>query len=69
MATARPKSDKGRLELSEIKRLIEMIEKRPITDSHLEKREGSDGRAHGRGGADDDGATVTGGNGSVPGDE
>ncbi len=35
MATARPKSDKGRLELSEIKRLIEMIEKSPITEFEL----------------------------------
>jgi acetyl-CoA carboxylase biotin carboxyl carrier protein len=35
MATARPKSEKGRLELAEIKRLIEMIERSPITEFEL----------------------------------
>ena len=35
MATARPKSEKGRLELQEIKRLIEMIERSPITEFEL----------------------------------
>jgi acetyl-CoA carboxylase biotin carboxyl carrier protein len=35
MATGRPKSERGRLELQEIKRLIEMIEKSPITEFEL----------------------------------
>jgi len=35
MATTRPKSEKGRLELAEIKRLIEMIERSPITEFEL----------------------------------
>ena len=35
MATARPKPERGRLELQEIKRLIEMIERSPITEFEL----------------------------------
>ena len=35
MATVRPKSERGRLELQEIKRLIEMIERSPITEFEL----------------------------------
>ena len=35
MATVRPKSEKGRLGLQEIKRLIEMIERSPITEFEL----------------------------------
>lgn len=35
MASARPKSEKGRLELQEIKKLIEMIERSPITEFEL----------------------------------
>ena len=39
MATARPKSERGRLELQEIKRLIEMIERSPITEFELVDRD------------------------------
>lgn len=35
MASARPKPERGRLELQEIKRLIEMIERSPITEFEL----------------------------------
>ncbi len=35
MATVRPRSERGRLELQEIKRLIEMIERSPITEFEL----------------------------------
>lgn len=35
MATARPKSEKGRLELHDIKRLIDMIERSPIMEFEL----------------------------------
>jgi acetyl-CoA carboxylase biotin carboxyl carrier protein len=35
MATVRPRAEKGRLELQEIKRLIEMIERSPITEFEL----------------------------------
>jgi len=35
MATGRPRAERGRLELQEIKRLIEMIERSPITEFEL----------------------------------
>ena len=54
MATARPKSERGRIELQEIKRLIEMIEKSPITEFEMVDKDlririsknGKDGGGH-----------------------
>lgn len=39
MATTRPKPEKNRLELPEIKKLIEMIERSPITEFELTDKE------------------------------
>ena len=39
MATSRPKSERGRVDLAEIQRLIELIENSPITEFELEEHD------------------------------